>query len=335
MPGDLHDAIDDLNAAAEDIKRTNFKNALNPIERMLFLLDSEPLASLLTISLPKVDFVAWFETVNQTIRNSVGSGRLLWPKETSERVSMQLALLRAIVKSEPINLTTLLVEFFYSGNNLNLSYSYFIEQLFQPFLRDLGRVLNKAAGPIKETEKEKTDIVKESPDPRKVFVVHGRNQAAKDAMLVFLRSLGLQPIEWTEATSMATGGSPYIGSIIDVAFSKAQAIVVLLTGDDEARLRKKFLINSEPTFETDLTPQARPNVLFEAGRAFGSHPDRTILVELGQLRPFSDISGMHIVRLQNATEKRQDLAMRLRKAGCSVNMDGTAWHTAGNFDGAI
>ena len=45
--------------------------------------------------------------------------------------------------------------------------------------------------------------------------------------------------------------------------------------DDEARLKTKFRIASDASYEKDLTGQPRPNVLFEAGRAFGSHPDDT------------------------------------------------------------
>lgn len=55
------------------------------------------------------------------------------------------------------------------------------------------------------------------------------------------------------------------------------------------------------------------------------------MVEVGELRPFSDVSGRHVVRLNNATTRRQALAQRLETAGCEVELTGTDWHTAGDF----
>ena len=168
-------------------------------------------------------------------------------------------------------------------------------------------------------------------DRQKVFVVHGRNSAVRDAMFSFLRAIGLKPIEWSEAV-LATGRpTPYIGDILDAAFSQAQAVVVLLTPDDEARLRPKFAQGDDPPHERELSGQARPNVLFEAGMAMGRNSERTVLVEIGRLRPFSDIAGRHVVRLDDSTQRRQELAQRLQAAGCEVNLEGTDWHTMGEF----
>ena len=127
---------------------------------------------------------------------------------------------------------------------------------------------------------------------RKVFVVHGRNAAARSAMFAFLRAIGLEPIEWSAAVKMTGEGSPYIGRVLDTAFDAAQAIVVLLTPDDVAYLRTEYA-SGEDDPETEPLAQARPNVLFEAGMAMGRDAKRTVLVELGKLRPFSDVAGRH------------------------------------------
>jgi predicted nucleotide-binding protein len=168
-------------------------------------------------------------------------------------------------------------------------------------------------------------------DPRKVFVVHGRNNTAREALFAFLRAVGLHPLEWSEIVTATGKAAPYIGEVLEKGFSIAQAVVVLMTPDDEARLREPYRGSHEPAHETDLTPQPRPNVLLEAGMALGLFPDRTVIVELGQLRPVSDIGGRHVVRMNDTPEKRHELAQRLETAGCAVNRTGTDWYKAGSF----
>jgi len=164
-----------------------------------------------------------------------------------------------------------------------------------------------------------------------VFVVHGRSQAIRDDMFSFLRALGLRPLEWAHAIALTGSASPYIGDVLESAFEAARAVVVLLTPDDLAFLRPDLRNESDPEFEARPTGQARPNVLFEAGMAFGRRPEQTVLVEVGELRPFSDIGGRHAIRFDGSIARRQELANRLRDAGCTVDLRGTDWHTSGRF----
>ncbi len=173
------------------------------------------------------------------------------------------------------------------------------------------------------------------PDSRHVFVVHGRNEKARVALFTFLHSVGLDPLEWSEAVQAAGQPTPYVGEILNAAFARAHAVIVLLTPDDEACLKQQFRSENDPKYEVEPTGQARPNVLFEAGMAMGRDSNRTILVELGAVRPFSDIGARHILRLDNTSQQRQQLAQRLETAGCPVNLDGIEWHTAGDFDAAV
>ena len=172
-------------------------------------------------------------------------------------------------------------------------------------------------------------------DTRTVFVVHGRNERARAAMFAFLRSIGLHPLEWSEAVQATGNPIPYVGEILETAFATAQAVLVLFTPDDEARLRDVFRATGDPPHETELTGQARPNVLFEAGMAMGRSQERTVLVELGSVRPFSDIAGRHMIRIDNSSPRRQELAQRLQAAGCAVSLEGTDWHSVGDFDAAL
>jgi predicted nucleotide-binding protein len=165
--------------------------------------------------------------------------------------------------------------------------------------------------------------------PTQVFVIHGRNQAARRAVFEFLRSIGLDPIEWSQAIKMTGQASPYIGDVLDAAFGRAQAVVVLLTPDDVAYLHPSLTEPGDPA--SDAYMQPRPNVLFEAGIAMGRDPGRTVIVEFGQVKVFCDIHGRHGVHLNNRVPKRQDLAERLRTAGCAVNTIGTDWHEAGDL----
>ncbi|MBN1397196.1 MAG: nucleotide-binding protein [Bacteroidetes bacterium] len=173
---------------------------------------------------------------------------------------------------------------------------------------------------------------KEGPvDSSTVFVVHGRNEKLRKSMFDFLRSIGLSPLEWSKLLLITGKASPFIGEILETAFTQAQAVIVILSPDDEAKLKDVFIADSDEPYEKVLTGQARPNVLFEGGMAMGRHPERTVFVQLGTLRPFSDILGRHTVRMTNDIDKRQDLANRLKAAGCSVNLEGTDWHSSGDF----
>jgi predicted nucleotide-binding protein len=151
-------------------------------------------------------------------------------------------------------------------------------------------------------------------------------------MFSFLYSIGVEPIEWNEAKRLTKKTSPYIGEVLDVAFTEAQAIIALFTPDEEAKLKDEFINEDDPDYETELYPQARPNVIFEAGMALGRMEERTIIIQFGQVRPFSDIEGRHIIKFIDSAEKRHEIIDHLKIAGVEVNIDGkTDWLSSGDF----
>lgn len=163
-----------------------------------------------------------------------------------------------------------------------------------------------------------------------VFVIHGRDKRARRELFTFLRAIRLHPIEWTEALTETGGGAPVIGDILDTVIRPDRAFLVLLTPDDMAHLKPEHA-DGDDDHEVQPAGQARPNVLFEAGMALGRQPQNTVLVEFGKVRPFTDIGGRFVVKLDNSSESRSKLASRLRAIGCDVNLEGTDWLSAGDL----
>lgn len=199
-----------------------------------------------------------------------------------------------------------------------------IQQPKSPIIPQPVQQITPEIGPLQTAPKK--DIKK------KVFVVHGRDSRLRDDFFSFLRSLELQPIEWSEAIKLTGKPTPFTGEILDSAFKNAQAVIVLLSPDDEVRLSPELWKDREDEKEKKIRLQARPNVLFEAGMAFGTHHDRTLLVEVGQVKAFSDVAGRHVVRLSNSADKRNEIANRLDTAGCDVSKGGNDWLTIGDFE---
>ena len=118
--------------------------------------------------------------------------------------------------------------------------------------------------------------------------------------------------------------------MLNAAFAEAEAVVVLMTPDEVAYLRSEYAYRED---EGDLQPsgQPRPNVLFEAGMALGRDADRTIMVQLGDLREFSDVAGRHAIRLDGQEAGRREIATRLQTVGCEIDLSGEEWKTAGDL----
>jgi predicted nucleotide-binding protein len=164
------------------------------------------------------------------------------------------------------------------------------------------------------------------PDPRKVFVVYGRDDKQKDFFFDLLRRIQLIPIEFEEAIRLTGSGSPYIGDAVSTALKHAQVVLVLFTGDDLAHLRPELVRDSDGESERKPSPQPRQNVILEAGMALALDRDRTIIVEVPPLRGISDLHGLHVIRFgKGEAPERNNLVNRLETAGCDVKRIGNDW----------
>ena len=166
-------------------------------------------------------------------------------------------------------------------------------------------------------------------DPRKVFVVHGRDDANRDALYTLLRALHLKPVEWPVAVQGTGQGAPSTDGVLTDSMPRAKAVVVLLTPDEEVRL-KSHLAGNDPV-ESAWRVQPRPNVIYEAGRARETHPETTVFFQVGDFDEFSDIAGMQRIVFRGGASQLKILADRLKTLGCEVDDSGTDWLDATKF----
>lgn len=142
---------------------------------------------------------------------------------------------------------------------------------------------------------------------KEVFVVHGRDDGAKETVARFLERLGLEAIILHEETNK---GRTIIEKF-EAHADRAGYAVVLLTPDDVGALR-----GAEPT------PRARQNVIFELGYFFGKLGRENVCALLvdGLERP-SDVDGVVYVAMDSGATWRLKLAMELRDALPSGTID--------------
>jgi predicted nucleotide-binding protein len=191
-------------------------------------------------------------------------------------------------------------------------------------------------GQAAERQNRPAALASPAADPKRVMIVHGRNGAVRDAMATFLRALGLAPIEWEQAIKETGMGTPHNFDAVRAAMDVAQAVVVVLTAEDQAGILPAF--SGRDKDDERLQGQPRQNVILEAGMAMGIDRSRTILVEVGPIRRASDFEGMNVVRIDNAPATRASLRSRLINAGCSVDQSATDYlnpGAGGDFESTV
>ena len=143
---------------------------------------------------------------------------------------------------------------------------------------------------------------------RNVFIVHGRDEAARESVARVLEKLELQPIILKEKPS---GGRTLIEKVekySDVGFA-----VVLLTPNDIGYLKEE----SEQTEE-----RARQNVIFELGYFVGKlGRGKVCLLQKGKIDIPSDYSGVGYVEMDFKGAWKIDLAKEFEEAGIEVDLN--------------
>ena len=166
---------------------------------------------------------------------------------------------------------------------------------------------------------------------RRVFVVHGRDELLNGRFFDLLRSVGLEPLEWEALVDASGSTAPYLGQVIARASHLAQATLVLLTPDEISELHPDLYSPGDLPFERARGGQPRPNVYFELGSVLMAFPERTIVVEIGQLRPVADLAGLNVIRFDGSAVAIKKVLDRLSHAGCPVDLSQWEWLDSTRF----
>ena len=181
-------ALAELNDYAGDVRRSSPHTITNAVQRYVVGMDREPLASIALSVLPVVEFDAWYEAARQTIGSMVGSGALDWPTATGQRVGLQAELLRRMAGGQ-IDLIEYTYDFHYIENRFDTNVQQFIQQDFEPFHRDLSRLL------LQEVERLETAAAVTVPPVNEVSVPAPTTMAPEYISQVRLTELrALRPV---------------------------------------------------------------------------------------------------------------------------------------------
>ena len=141
---------------------------------------------------------------------------------------------------------------------------------------------------------------------KEVFVVHGRDEGAREKVARFLERLDLTPIVLHEQPNEGRTVIEKFEDYTHVGFA-----VVLLTPDDVGRLQDDV---------NDFRPRARQNVIFEFGYFVGKLGREYVcaLVQGALERP-SDYDGVLYIPLDDSDGWKIRLVQELKNAGYNVD----------------
>jgi predicted nucleotide-binding protein len=141
-----------------------------------------------------------------------------------------------------------------------------------------------------------------------IFIVHGHDNEAKEAVARFLEKLGLRAIILHE---QADKGRTIIEKF--EAHSNVGFAVILLTPDD---------IGFPREMRTDAKPRSRQNVVFELGFFIGKlGRDRVCALRKGDIETPTDYLGVLYKTMDGKGAWKLELAKEIKHAGIDVDLN--------------
>ncbi|QJT31753.1 hypothetical protein E4186_17325 [Aeromonas media] len=291
MPQDI---FSEINNAVLDLQASQLQTYERPLKRLDQLLKHPELESHNAVITIGLDLDAFIKESDQTGGSMVGSSRLVWPDDPKQALGLTLLLIEKL-GDDPNFAINFSHNFFYSGKKIIASIHSLTGQLIIPFVRDYKNYIQS---------KGTTQAVLTPTLSRKVFIVHGHDDGARETVARFLERIGLEAIILHE---QANQGRTVIEKVVahgDVGFA-----VVLLTPDDEGCAKGGV-----------QEPRARQNVLLELGYFIGRlGREKVCALKRGILEIPSDFAGVVWEEMDSNGGWKTALARELAAAGHNID----------------
>lgn len=289
-----HDIFSEINNAVLDLQNSQLQTFERPLRRLAKLLRQPDLETYNNELTQGLDLKAFIAESEQTGRGMLGSAQLAWPDDARKTLGLTLLLIEKLA-SDPDYAKTFSHHFFFSGKKIIAGIHSLTGQLIIPFVRDYKSYIQSRGS---------TDAVLRAPLSRKVFIVHGHDDGAREMVARFLERIGLEAIILHE---QANQGRTIIEKV--VAHGNVGFAVVLLAPDDEGCAK-----GGEPE------PRARQNVLLELGYFIGRlGRDKVCALKRGKLEIPSDFAGVVWETMDTSGGWKQSLARELEAAGHTID----------------
>jgi hypothetical protein len=283
--------------AITDIQAADLQGIDRPLKQLAKLLHHRDLEAYNADLTAGIDLDAFLEKAEQSGGGMVGSHRLPWPDDPKEDLGLRLLLLQRIGSGDS-NFAFQFSHRYFGGTSRKIidGFRSMTRQLLIPFIRDYeayivsrGRVESKLV----------------LPTSRRVFIVHGHDGEAREAVARFLSQIGFEPIILHEQASRGRTVIEKVEANSDVGFA-----VVLLTPDDLGRGKS----------EATLEPRARQNVLLELGYFIAKLGRSNVCaLKRGEVNIPSDFAGVVWESMDAAGGWKARLGKELEAAGQEVD----------------
>lgn len=297
---DLFKKIDNTLLDLQASQSQTYEGLLEKLAQLLRHEDLQPFNKILT---KNVNLEQFLESSYATQQGMSGTSKLQWTGDDEHDLGLKYALIQKL-GNDTSYAFNFAYEFFSSSDNKIISCIHnLVRGLIIPFVRDYKEYV--ASNSKIEPELKTHDANAVAQSNRKVFVVHGHDDHAKEMMARFLEKNDFEAIVLHE---QASGNKTIIEKIehyADVGFA-----IILLTPDDMGKSKDA----------DNYQPRARQNVILELGYFMGKlGRNRVCAFKSGDLEIPTDFSGVIWNPLDNAGTWKQILSKELSEAGYDLD----------------